>query len=248
MKVEDYILSNKQQGKKMLAVLLDPENITSPTDWAQRLADYPPDLIFIGGSTYFQSIGPLVDALRELSESRARVPILLFPGHPAQFSGREDAVLFLSLISGNNPDTLIGWHVGAARKIREAGTETIPVGYILVDGGKQSTTARVTHTEALPADDITRIVDTAIAGEMLGLRAIYLEAGSGASTPASQQLIRAVREAVSVPLIVGGGIQSPEQMHDAYRAGADIVVVGNHLEAHPEDLPRFLLHTETLKP
>lgn len=229
----------------MLAVLLDPENIPSPADWAQRIAACPPDLIFIGGSTYFQSVGPLVDALRDLSESRARVPILLFPGHPAQFSGREDAVLFLSLISGNNPDTLIGWHVGAARKIREAGTETIPTGYILVDGGKQSTTARVTHTEALPANDITRIVDTAIAGEMLGLRAIYLEAGSGANTPASQLIIRAVREAISVPLIVGGGIKTPKQMQEAFLAGADIVVVGNHLEAHPDDLASFVCPSTT---
>lgn len=245
MKIEAYIEARRRQGKKMFAVLLDPENIRlgngsdnpmSAEAWGKRLSEARPDLIFVGGSTYFHSVAPLIDALRPYTKD---TPIVLFPGHPSQFSGKEDATLFLSLISGTNPDTLIGWHVAAARRIREAGGETIPTGYILIDGGKQSTTSRITHTEALPANDTTRIVDTAIAGEMLGLRAIYLEAGSGAAQAVSKALIQEIREAISVPLIVGGGIHSPEEMMAAWQAGADIVVVGNHLEEHPEELGLF---------
>lgn len=244
MGIEQQIAAKRQAGKKMLAVLLDPENIAlsaeegKPTaaEWGKRLAEARPDFIFIGGSTYFQSVGPLIDALRPYTQD---IPIVLFPGHPSQFSGKEDAVLFLSLISGNNLDTIFGWHRRCARLLKAAHAETISTGYILVDGGKQSTTARVTGTEALPADDINSIVDTAVAGEMLGLHAIYLEAGSGAAHPASQAIIQAVRDNIDGPLIVGGGIHTPDQLSAAYRAGADIVVIGNYLESHPDDLPLF---------
>jgi len=223
----------------MLAVLLDPEKLTRQDDICQigsLIGKFRPDFVFVGGSTYYESAGHFVGVLRE---SIGCVPVVLFPGHPCQFTDKADALLFLSLISGNNPDALIGQQVMSARRVKESGIETISMGYILVDGGKQSAAARATRTTALPASDPSAIADTALAGEMLGLHSIYLEAGSGADVPAGASLIAEVRRSIACPLLVGGGICTPEQAEAAWAAGADIVVVGNHLEARPSDLPLF---------
>jgi len=239
MSVERYIQQRRAEGHKMLAVLLDPEKLSDAADVCQigsLIEQFRPDFVFVGGSTFFESAAGFVDELRK---SVVSVPIVLFPGHPCQFTDKADALLFLSLISGNNPDALIGHQVMSARKVKESGIETISMGYILVDGGKQSAAARATCTTALPASDPSVIADTALAGEMLGLHSIYLEAGSGAAVPAGEALIAEVRASVACPLIVGGGICNPEQAEAAWRAGADIVVVGNHLEKEPQDLPLF---------
>lgn len=220
----------------MLAVLLDPEELTEPLALeriAGKISAYKPDFVFIGGSTY---VGSTTDFVRSLRHLTGGVPVVLFPGHPSQFTGEADAVLFLSLISGDNPEALIGWQVEAARAVRDSGIEALPMGYILVGDGSSSTTARVTHTTAIPETECRRIVDTAIAGELLGMRLIYLEAGSGAGHPVSENVIRAVRRDVRCPLIAGGGIRCAGDAERAWQAGADIVVVGNHLEKHPEDL------------
>ena len=164
-----------------------------------------------------------------------------------QFSPSADALLFLSLLSGRNAETLIGQQVRAARAVQLSGIESIPMGYILIDGGKETAVQRVTHTQPIPQTDINQIIDTAIAAELLGKQLVYLEAGSGAATPVDADIIRAVRENTHIPLIVGGGIRSTEQMVDAFDAGADMVVIGNHFEAHPEELTDFCQTVQHLR-
>ena len=230
MKVEEYILQNK----RLTAVLFDPEKQAS--DESLRLRVEAADLLFVGGST----------ANREMTEQTVRrlrgisgKPVVLFPGHPSQFTPTADALLFLTLLTSRNAEQLIGQQIAAARAVQSSHIECIPMGYILVDGGRTSSVQRVTGSSPLPQTDTETIADTAIAGCLTGKRLIYLEAGSGAAVAVSPAVIRAVRSVVDVPLIVGGGIRSPQQMEDAYEAGADIVVIGNHLEQHPEQAVLF---------
>ena len=234
--------------KNGLAILLDPEKAD-----LSRLpisAESHPDYIFVGGSTGGDTTD-FVRALKKklLAEQRSfsdsghgLPPIILFPGNSSQFTSEADAVLFLSLLSGNNPEYLIGQQIRSARAIHDSGVDFIPTAYILIDGGVETSTMRVTNTRPLNPNDITTIVDTCIAAEMMGKQLIYLEAGSGAQIPVSPDIIKAVREKVSVPLIVGGGIRTPEAMNAAYAAGANIVVIGNHFEQHPEELSKFTNH------
>lgn len=235
------LLHKKARGEKTLAVLFDPEK--TPIDalpcLCQLIKEGRTDMILVGGSGYHHSTDNFVSTLKHLVPT---IPIILFPGSPAQFSPLADALLLLSLISGRNAELLIGQHVANAQRIRQSNIETIPTGYILVDGGKECTTETVSGTRAIAQNDLTQITDTAIAGELLGLRLIYLEAGSGAKTPVKKDIIQKVREAVSVPLIVGGGIRSIQEMHNAFDAGADVVVVGNHFEQQPEDIVCFGQH------
>ena len=232
MAVLTSILSAQQAGRKQLALLLDPEKAD-----LSRLplggADLP-DYIFVGGST-----GGSIDAFVRSLRSLTSLPIVLFPGSALQFTPAADALLFLSLLSGRNPETLVGQQIRAARAVRTSGIESIPMGYILIDGGRPTAVQRVSHTLPIPQTDLSQIADTAIAAELLGKRLVYLEAGSGADTPVSQAVIRSVRAQISVPLIVGGGIRTPEQMSAAFSAGADLVVIGNHFESHPDQLPLF---------
>lgn len=230
MKVEQYILKHN----RLLAVLIDPEKPASDT--SLRLRAEAADLLFVGGSTATRQM--TVQTVRRLKNLTPK-PVVLFPGTPSQFTPMADALLFLSLLTSRNADHLIGQHIAVAREVRNSGIETIPMGYILLDGGRPSSVQRVTGSTPLPQTDTGVIADTAIAGCLTGKRLIYLEAGSGAAVPVSEEVIRAVRSAVSVPLIVGGGICSPEQMQQAFRAGADIVVIGNHLEQHPEQASLF---------
>lgn len=232
MAVLTSILSAQQAGRKQLALLLDPEKAD--------LSRLPlggtdlPDYIFVGGST-----GGSIDAFVRSLRSLTALPIILFPGSALQFTPAADALLFLSLLSGRNPETLVGQQIRAARAVRTSGIESIPMGYILIDGGRSTAVQRVSHTQPIPQTDLSQITDTAIAAELLGKRLVYLEAGSGADTPVSQAVIRSVRAQISVPLIVGGGIRTPEQMSAAFSAGADLVVIGNHFESHPDQLPLF---------
>ena len=243
-------------NKKALALLLDPEK----ADLAALpiSADVHPDYIFVGGSTGGDTTA-FVRALREklatLSPSLEGrdgegLSIILFPGSAAQFTPEADAVLYLSLLSGNNPEYLIGQQIKSARTIQDSSIEVIPTGYILIDGGVETSTMRVTGTKPLnptTAEGIQTIVDTSIAAELMGKKAIYLEAGSGAQTPVPPEVIKAVRAKTSVTLIVGGGIRTPEAMNAAYAAGADIVVIGNHFESHPEELKSFVHRTSSLR-
>ena len=222
-------------------MLLDPEK----ADLA-RLSftdECHPDYLFVGGSTG----GDPTDFVRALKSQIANlkspIPIILFPGNSSQFTPEADGILFLSLLSGRNPEFLVNQQVKAARVIRESQTDFVPTAYILIDGGVETSTMRVSHTQPLDPADIDTIVDTCIAAELMGKKAIYLEAGSGAIHPVSSQIIKAVREKTSVTLIVGGGIRTPEAMQTAYKAGADVVVIGNHFETHPEELEKFCRNT-----
>ena len=219
---------------KSLALLLDPEK--ADLSALPITPEVHPDYIFVGGSTGGDTT-PFVRALRE--KLATRLPIVLFPGSAAQFTPEADAVLYLSLLSGNNPEYLIGQQIKSAQAIHDSSVEVIPTGYVLIDGGVETSTMRVTNTKPLSPTDIDTIVNTCIAAELMGKKAIYLEAGSGAKTPVSPEIIRSVRANTSVTLIVGGGIRTPEAMNAAYSAGADIVVIGNHFESHPEELKDF---------
>ena len=245
MSVYEQILIAKAIGRKLLAVLLDPDKQDRQENVVRLIDGGGVDMVFVGGSGYSRPVDDYVGSLRrQLSAYNCHCPVVLFPGDICQFSPEADALLFLSLISGRNADLLVGRHVRAAKAVRESGIETIPMGYILVDGGRVSATERVTGTIPLQSEE--EIVSTALAGEMLGQRLIYLEAGSGAKRPVSVSVISSVSKALRVPLIVGGGIRSTEQLKNAASAGADLLVVGNHFETHPEDIPLFAKALKTL--
>jgi len=224
-------------NRKGLALLLDPEKAN--LDALSFTAEAHPDYIFVGGSTGGDTTAFVKNLKSSISNLQSSIPIVLFPGNSSQFTPEADVILFLSLLSGNNPEYLVGQQIRSARTIHESHMDFVPTAYILIDGGIETSTMRVTGTKPLPADDIKTIVDTCIAAELMGKKAIYLEAGSGAVHSVSQDIIRAVRAKTSVTLIVGGGIRTPEAMNAAYDAGADIVVIGNHFESHPEELARF---------
>lgn len=225
--------------RKLLALLVDPDKTTS--DLLPQLRQYcspkTPDIILVGGSGLDVSLDDYVDAVKQLFPS---TPVVLFPGSTSQFTAKADALMFLSVISGRNAECIIGQQVAIARKVKESGITTLPMGYILIDGGIHSSVEKATHTQALRQDNPQLIVDTAIAGELLGMRLIYLEAGSGADIPVGNNIIRGVRLSTDVYLIVGGGIRTPEQMKIAFEAGADMVVIGNHFEQHPEQIQSFI--------
>ena len=223
---------------KKLAILLDPEK--ADLSALPITPDCHPDYIFVGGSTGGDTT-PFVRALREkLSIVNCQLSIILFPGSASQFTPEADAILYLSLLSGDNPEYLVHQQVRAARAIHGSSITVIPTAYILIDGGVETSTMRVTGTKPLKPSNLQTIIDTCIAAELMGKKAIYLEAGSGAQIPVSPDIIREVRKNTSIPLIVGGGIRTPEAMQAAYSAGADIVVIGNHFESHPEELQKFL--------
>lgn len=195
----------------------------------------PPDFVFVGGST-----GALSDEFVAAVKSRVKAPVVLFPGNPLQISEQADSLLFLSLLSGRNPRMLIGQQVAAAAKLRHTRLRVIPTGYLLIDGGRKSTVEKVSGTSPIARADLELAVNTAYAGQLLGMQAIYLEAGSGALQPVPVEMVRAVRQAIDVRLLVGGGLRSREEAEAAWSAGADIVVVGNALEQNPQLYEEFL--------
>ena len=233
MAVIQHICTAQSQSRKLLALLVDPEKQSS----VQALYPYllMPDLIFVGGSTGNQT----ETCVMELRQYTTR-PILLFPGNISQFTPTADALLFLTLLNAQTPDVLINPHIQVAQQVLDSGIETIPMGYILVDGERKSSVELATNCTPIPQNDINKIVSLAVAGQLLGKSLIYLEAGSGAQTPISPDIIRAVRAQLQVPLIVGGGITTHQAMLRAYEAGADIVVIGNHFEQYPDEIADFV--------
>ncbi|MCX6198141.1 MAG: geranylgeranylglyceryl/heptaprenylglyceryl phosphate synthase [Bacteroidetes bacterium] len=217
---------------KQLAVLIDPDkqNKSSLSLLIELAKNARVDFFFVGGSLLLEnSFEETIQAIK----ANSKIPVIIFPGNNYQLSAKADAILFLSLISGRNPEFLIGQHVVAAPLIKEANIETIPTGYLLIDGGRISTTSYITQTVPIPNDKPDIAVATALAGEMLGMKLIYLEAGSGAVNSVSAEMIKAVKKNISIPLIVGGGIRTAEQAEEICKAGADIIVVGNILEKEP---------------
>lgn len=233
MAIIQQIVSAKAQSRKLLVVLIDPDKPAAVEAVCPYL--WLPDMIFIGGSTGDQC-ETCIAQLRQTTER----PILLFPGNIAQFTPTADALLFLSLLNARTPDVLIQPHIHIAQQVLQSGIETIPMGYILIDGDRKSSVEIATQCIPIPQNNIREIVSTAIAGQLLGKQLIYLEAGSGAKTPISAEIIRAVRAQLSVPLIVGGGITTPDAMLRAFDAGADVVVIGNHFEQNPDEIDEFV--------
>jgi putative glycerol-1-phosphate prenyltransferase len=229
VQILDQLLTLKREQRKGIAILIDPDKVDEQSHPAllRSLEAAQPDLVFIGGSLITQErFDAKVKALRQAID----LPLVLFPGSPTQLTRHVDAVLFLSLISGRNPELLIGHHVTAAPRVRELGLEAIATGYMLIDGGMPTTASYISNTLPIPRDKPEIAAATAMAGELLGLRALYLDAGSGAALPVSSETIEAVRKATDLPLIVGGGIRTKAQKAAAYEAGADLIVIGTAFE------------------
>lgn len=218
--------------------MLDPDKVeqNALSDLLISITDFPVDFFLVGGSLVTDYVHKeVIAAIRR----QCRVPIILFPGNPLHIEPSADAILFLSLISGRNPEFLIGQHVIAAPLLKKSGLEILPTGYMLVDSGAQTTVSYVSGTMPLPHDKPGVAACTAMAGEMLGLKLMYLDAGSGARRPVSPAMIAAVRAVIDVPIIVGGGINSGEKAYEALKAGADMIVVGNGVEQSPDLLPQL---------
>lgn len=239
MQLLEKLRNLRKEEKKGLAVLLDPDKEGSRglPDKIKKLADAGPDFFFVGGSLITgNSFHVLLEAIRHHCD----VPVVLFPGSNLHIQGDADGILFLSLISGRNPEFLIGQHVVAAPLLKNSGLEILPTAYLLIDGGKPTTVSYISNTQPIPADKPEIAVCTAMAGEMLGLQLVYLDAGSGAENPVPAGMIAAVKENTGLPVIVGGGIRSAEEASSAWRAGADCIVVGNALEQKPDLLAKIM--------
>ena len=223
------ILNSVANGEKLLVVLIDPEKATfeNLSGFFGKLNASITTYIFVGGSTDpKESTEGLVLEIKKYT----KLPIILFPGDVTQITHTADGILFLSLLSGRNPDYLIGKHVESISKLRGSKLEVIPTGYILIENGKETSVQKVTGTSPMPRNKVQNIVDTAKAGELLGMKLIYLEAGSGATHPVPSEIISKIKQDINIPLIVGGGIRHIEQMNTAYESGADIVVIGTAFE------------------
>ncbi len=222
MNLSKLIHTNK---KAQLVVLVDPDKFNPKL--IDLAAKSKVSFFLVGGSELKKNnISKVVSEIKK----RTKKPVLIFPGNEKQICKNADGMLLLSLISGRNPEFLIGKHVKAVSAIKKNKLKTFPVGYILVDGNRTSTTQKVTNTKAISSSNTKLISDTAVAGELLGLKAIYLEAGSGAQTQVNTKIIMAVKNNIQIPLFVGGGIDSELKAKLAIKAGADFVVVGNALE------------------
>ena len=237
------ILLYREANRKMLAVLLDPDQCRGSilASTVAVMKSNIPDFIFVGGSHTVSS----VDSLIELLKDEVKTNIVLFPGNVSQFSPKADAMLYLSLLSGRNAEFLIGQHLNSAIAIKKSNVQVIPTGYLLIDGGKPSSVEYISNTRPIPRDKKEIALSTAVAGELLGMRMIYLEAGSGAEVAVPTEMIKYVSRGLSLPLIVGGGIKTTEQLTDAFDAGADIVVVGNAFESQPSRISEFVQHTRS---
>jgi putative glycerol-1-phosphate prenyltransferase len=240
MLVLEALYTARASNRKLLAVLVDPDGFVDRAEWLDifgaLMRSAGIDFVFVGGSLL---TGNHFEKAVHAVKCKTDIPVVLFPGSPSQISNKADAVLFLSLISGRNPDLLIGQHVHAAASLKQTNLEVMPTGYMLVDCGRPTTASYISHTLPLPWDKPGIAAMTALAGEYLGLRLMYLDGGSGAARPVSEEMIAAVRNAVSCPLIVGGGIRTPEQARAAWDAGADMVVVGTLWEKDPGALIDF---------
>jgi phosphoglycerol geranylgeranyltransferase len=223
------ILQSKKSNKKLLAILLDPDKIDLKRAnlLIEKINQSPATQVFIGGSTVENNI---IDELIQKIKQKCRLPVVLFPGNPSQISDKADGILFLSLISGRNPYFLIEHQVKAAPILKKTQLEIISTGYILIESGAETAVERVSKTKPLDRTNVEYAVYTAQAGEMLGNKLIYLEAGSGAKQAVPEEMIQFVSQNINIPLIVGGGIVDLRGIQKAYDAGADMVVIGTAFE------------------
>ncbi len=239
MKLLQKIERKQEEKQKCLAVLLDPDKVemTGIMKQVETYVSAGVDLFLVGGSLISgNNFYILVEALRRQKD----IPVVIFPGSNLHIHSEADGILLLSLISGRNPELLIGQHVIAAPILKNSGLEILPTGYMLIESGKPTTVSYISNTQPIPADKEDIAVCTAMAGEMLGLRLLYLDGGSGAINPVPPKMISAVRRNTSLPVIVGGGITSGTKAEQAWLAGADYVVIGNGLEKEPELLDQII--------
>ena len=221
----------KQSKEKMLVLLFDPDKTNEKTlgDIVKRADRAGFDFFLMGGSLISKGVNENIATIKKASPK----PVFLFPGNLLQLCDQADGILLLSLISGRNPDFLIGNHVNAAQFLKRSKLEIVPTGYMLIETGRRSSVEYMSYTIPIPGNKPDIAVATAIAGEMLGLKLIYLEGGSGSDGPINNEIISAVKKNISIPLMVGGGIRSAEAVRQAYDAGADIVVIGSAVEENP---------------
>ena len=238
------LTEKKHNGKKQFAVLIDPDKVNagSVSRLVKIAVEAGVDYFFVGGSLV---ISNFMDTCVQMIKKECKVPVVLFPGSPGQVSKYADALLYLSLISGRNPELLIGQHVVSAPAVRQSGLEVIPTGYMVIDGGAPTTVSYISNAAPLPSDKNDIAICTAMAGEMLGMKLIYMDAGSGAKRPIAESMIADVAENINVPLIIGGGIKDPEKAYLNCKSGADLIVVGNAFE---KDVRRqlFFIFTERI--
>jgi putative glycerol-1-phosphate prenyltransferase len=216
-------------NKKLLAVLIDPEKmkLENLSGFMMKVNASMATHVFVGGSIVEENT---TEALVSKIKNLTKLPVIIFPGDVSQITENADALLFLSLISGRNPNYLIGKQVEAVSKLRTANLEVISTGYIVIENGKKTSVERVSRTEPMTRANVQAIADTAKAGELLGMKLMYLEAGSGAKHPVPPEIISHVKQELNIPLIVGGGIKSTKQLEQAYKNGADLVVIGTAFE------------------
>lgn len=223
------LTSRKQNGQKSFAVLIDPDKVDAGAvqQLVQLSTEARVDYFLVGGSLV---ISNRLDEVVQLIKASCSIPVIVFPGSPSQISKYADALLYLSLISGRNPELLIGQHVISAPFVKQSGLEIISTGYMVVDGGAPTTVSYISNATPLPSDKNEIAMCTAMAGEMLGMKVIYMDAGSGAKRPITESMIQSVAQQITVPLIVGGGITDPEKAYRNCKAGADVIVIGNAIE------------------
>ena len=224
-----HITQNANNGKKSFAILIDPDkqDKNKLRKIIKKAEESKVDYFFVGGSLLsYDSLDDCINTLKQNS----KIPIILFPGNTMQINDKAEGILFLSLISGRNPDMLIGKQVIAAPILKESSLEIISTGYMLIDSGQQTTASYISNTQPIPSNKNAVAVCTALAGEMLGLKLIFMDGGSGAKNPISEKMISSVKRAINLPLIIGGGINSAKKAIDNCKAGADIIVVGNAIE------------------
>lgn len=228
-KLYSQITERKKLGQKSFTVLIDPDKVdVAQTEQLVSLAtEAKVDYFFVGGSLV---ISNNLDVCIQQIKLSCDIPVILFPGAPSQVSKYADALLYLSLISGRNPELLIGQHVISAPFVKQSGLEIIPTGYMVIDGGAPTTVSYISNASPIPADKNEIAMCTAMAGEMMGMKLIFMDAGSGAKRPITETMIEKVSAHIEVPLITGGGITSPEKAYRNCKAGADIIVVGNAIE------------------
>jgi|TARA_B110000093_G_C12849999_1_gene358877 phosphoglycerol geranylgeranyltransferase len=229
MSIYNNILKSKKEGKKIFAILIDPDKQTNEEllETVNIANNSNVDYFFVGGSLLINN--SLEQSILTI-KSNSSIPVVLFPGNAMQVSENADAILFLSLISGRNPEMLIGQQVITAPLLKQTDLEVLSTGYMLIDSGKPTTVSYMSNTTPIPYEKNYVAACTAMAGEMLGLKLIFMDGGSGAKTPISSQMIKSVSDSVNVPLIIGGGICSADKALENCQAGADIIVVGNAIE------------------
>lgn len=229
MNIYQQIIQTKQLNQKLLAILIDPDKVATEavSVLAEKINQSPATHIFVGGSSFD---GDHLDEIIVGLKKKVDLPILLFPGNPSQISAEADGILYLMLLSGRNPDYLVEHQIDAVPLLEKMQLEVISTGYILIESGSETAVERVSQTKPLATANINYISQTAKAGELIGNKLIYLEAGSGAQNAVPVEVIKSVSERISVPLLVGGGIRSKNQIEDAYAAGANLVVIGTAFE------------------